>query len=69
MITRQAGSWYRSWTLLSYGLISGLYLVLKFVVLSDYYYFWVAPAFLLTYLSVRPSNEKRFDLANTSEAS
>jgi hypothetical protein len=53
-ITRKGAVWYKTRAALSYGLINGLYLILKFVLVSDYYYFWLAPAFLLTYLTVRP---------------
>lgn len=49
--TRKDAPWYRNWLLLSYGTINALYLVLKTVLVSDYYYFWLAPAFLLIYSS------------------
>jgi hypothetical protein len=59
VITRSMGVWYKNSALIFYSLINGLYLGLKFVLLSDYYYFWLAPAFLLTYLKARSAAKPR----------
>lgn len=56
LLTRGNAVWYKNGTLLSYGLINLLYLLLKFVLVSDYYYFWLAPAYLLIYLTLPGKN-------------
>ena len=51
-------AWYRNWAVVLYGIINGLHLSLRFVLFSDYYFFWYAPALLVTYLGVRATPAK-----------
>ena len=39
--------------IVSYGVIDISYFAMKFVVVNDFYYFWMAPALLIVYLFVR----------------
>jgi len=53
LVKRQYSPWYKSAVVLIYGGINACYLVAKLLVTKDSYYFWLAPAFLLTYFGLR----------------
>lgn len=53
ILNQQRSSWYKSGIVLLYGGINGCYLVAKLMVTTDSYFFWLAPAFLLTYFGLR----------------
>lgn len=52
IVNRQGSPWYKNGVVLLYGGINGCYLISKLSVTTDIYYFWLAPAFLLTYLGL-----------------
>lgn len=52
IVNRQSSPWYKNGLVLLYGGINGCYFVSKLFVTTDVYYFWLAPAFLLTYLGL-----------------
>ena len=53
LVNQQFSPWYKSGIVLIYGGINACYLVAKLLVTTDSYYFWLAPAFLLTYFGLR----------------
>ena len=53
IVSRRTSPWYKSAVVLLYGGINGCYLAGKLMVTTDGYYFWLAPAFLLTYVGLR----------------
>ena len=53
VMARPGAVWHKNPAVVFYGFFNVLYLGLKFVLVYDYYYFWLAPAFLLTYLGAR----------------
>lgn len=52
IVNRQNSPWYKNGIVLLYGGINACYFVSKLFVTTDVYYFWLAPAFLLTYLGL-----------------
>ena len=53
ILTRQSLPWHKSAIVLLYGGINACYLAGKLIVTTDSNYFWLAPAFLLTYFGLR----------------
>ena len=53
VMARPGTAWHKNPAVVFYGFFNVLYLGLKFVLVYDYYYFLLAPAFLLTYLGAR----------------
>lgn len=58
LINRHDLPWYKNGLVLLYGGINGCYFISKLFVTTDIYYFWLAPAFLLTYLGLRARASK-----------
>lgn len=52
IVHRQSSPWYGNKVVLLYGAINACYFISKLFVTIDIYYFWLAPAFLLTYLGL-----------------
>jgi hypothetical protein len=52
-IVRRPLTRYLCGLIIVYALINAVYLTGKFFVLNDFWYFWMAPSFLLTYLLLR----------------
>jgi len=52
LVNRQSSQWYKNGFVILYGGINACYFVAKLFITTDSYYFWLAPAFLLTYVGL-----------------
>ena len=53
-------AWYKNSAVVLYVITNVLYLGLRFVLLSDYYFFWFAPALLVIYLISANASSRPF---------